>query len=674
MRKYWAMAAFVFLAGCGIWSPVIRSDVIDYGDVVETTSDKFLLVNILEARDNAPLHFMEFPKVSGSLTATASLQSAIPFAPVVVGSGGNGVIDPTLTPNIGVTASPTFEVDNVDTTDFTNGISSPVDPKFVKYWIDRGLDKRLILHMFFSAATITEKLDVPPSCKPGKDKRLRDASACAVDMEAETIEELGSCQRVSQGKSADTEQCGIDLSLVGQDEVPHCAPDQIAKTVDACVAAGINILTQCRMDADEKPNRKTCTSDLFNIRLPGPCRGLAKTSEQCVAELTNKARGLTVTIFDNPRDAADKLADCVISCHSITEFELYVKLLDAIQNRFAANIYTEKSLLSENVKIDNSDVPNYDPSQYELEGVPSGPSKRETLPCTRRTKNAREANCYPGYGIFNIYSVSSAQKVAFCFGGESAEASSKSRADACTHKTIVDRPSNDPPAMSPDTVLDDLISANTGPNVSCEPEVFEGGGDSTNPSEFCRIFRDYLIAYQADGDCRKHQSSIDGCNIVRAHLAKRFSLGLTTRSAAEMVRFVGDVLYYQERLANAEGKLNVKCDPHHNLPLTVGWPSDPHPPKCSPSVSTTSEEPGEDLSWSANPSAWNAASGGFLFRIAYNGADTRFTVVYKGSTYGLANSAPDDHSLEVLSILNQVINLNKKASDLRITPIIQVVP
>lgn len=199
MRQYWAIAAFVFLAGCGIWSPVIRSDVIDYGDVVETTSDKFLLVNILEARDNAPLHFMEFPKVSGSLTATASLQSAIPFAPQAVGFDGGGIIDPTLTPNIGVTASPTFEVDNVDTTDFTTGTTAQIDPKFVKYWIDRGLDKRIILHMFFSSATISEKQETPESCKPGKDKRLRDARGCALDLKVEAVGDIGSCQRVLWG-------------------------------------------------------------------------------------------------------------------------------------------------------------------------------------------------------------------------------------------------------------------------------------------------------------------------------------------------------------------------------------------------------------------------------------------------------------------------------------------
>src|SRR5437868_2873043 len=43
-----------------------------------------------------------------------------------------------------------------DAVSFNNVISSPIDIKIVKYWLDRGLDRRIALLLFFSAAEIVE--------------------------------------------------------------------------------------------------------------------------------------------------------------------------------------------------------------------------------------------------------------------------------------------------------------------------------------------------------------------------------------------------------------------------------------------------------------------------------------------------------------------------------------
>ena len=40
--------------------------------------------------------------------------------------------------------------------EFITGITSPIDPKIVKYWLDRGLDRRIVLLLFFSAVEIIE--------------------------------------------------------------------------------------------------------------------------------------------------------------------------------------------------------------------------------------------------------------------------------------------------------------------------------------------------------------------------------------------------------------------------------------------------------------------------------------------------------------------------------------
>ena len=142
------------LPGCGVQSTVIRSQALSYDDVIEDTTDKLLLLNILRAKDKAPLHFDEIPSIHESIQATAMVQASWPFGPRLANanSGPRNMLQPTL----GVQVTPTFEVDHLDTQDFVTGIASPIDPKFVKYWLDRGLDRRLVLLMFFSAATITE--------------------------------------------------------------------------------------------------------------------------------------------------------------------------------------------------------------------------------------------------------------------------------------------------------------------------------------------------------------------------------------------------------------------------------------------------------------------------------------------------------------------------------------
>jgi hypothetical protein len=156
------------LTGCGVESAVIRSQAVSYDDIIEDTTDKLLLLNILRAKDKAPLHFDEIPSIHESIQATASVQASWPFGPRLA----NANMSPRnmVQPALGVQVTPTFEVDHLDTKDFVTGIASPIDPKFVKYWLDRGLDRRLVLLLFFSAVTVTES---DPDDGPNATKTIR---------------------------------------------------------------------------------------------------------------------------------------------------------------------------------------------------------------------------------------------------------------------------------------------------------------------------------------------------------------------------------------------------------------------------------------------------------------------------------------------------------------------
>src|SRR6202795_3242207 len=151
MRVIVILAMVMTLEACSIPTTAVRSQVISYDDAIEDITNKLLLLNILRDKDKAPLHFDTIPSIHETIQATASLSATYPFGPLNKSTQRN-----TFTPGLNLQVSPSFEIDHLDTKDFITGLASPIDPKFVKYWLDRGLDRRIVLLLFFSAADIVE--------------------------------------------------------------------------------------------------------------------------------------------------------------------------------------------------------------------------------------------------------------------------------------------------------------------------------------------------------------------------------------------------------------------------------------------------------------------------------------------------------------------------------------
>ena len=146
-----AVGLSILLSGCGLSSAYIKSEAINFGGVIEDTTNKLLVMNVLRARDNAPLHFADIPVVRESVQQNASF-SLLQF----LGGRTPTQVTDTLTAGAGVQFTPSFEINHLHSKDFITGISSPIDPKVVKYWLDRGLDRRIALLLFFSAVEIVE--------------------------------------------------------------------------------------------------------------------------------------------------------------------------------------------------------------------------------------------------------------------------------------------------------------------------------------------------------------------------------------------------------------------------------------------------------------------------------------------------------------------------------------
>jgi hypothetical protein len=152
MRRFSIIiATMLWVNGCTWLSPESLSKYsLDYNSAIQDSGDKLLVINVLRARDQAPLHFGDVPSIHETVQFTAGVTATALFGPVHPGTASDMVA-----PTVSLQDSPSFEMDNLDTQDFITGIMSPIQPKVVKYWLDRGLDQRLALLLFFSSVTVS---------------------------------------------------------------------------------------------------------------------------------------------------------------------------------------------------------------------------------------------------------------------------------------------------------------------------------------------------------------------------------------------------------------------------------------------------------------------------------------------------------------------------------------
>jgi hypothetical protein len=179
MRYALILTLAMMFCGCVASNGIVRSQAVSFDDIIEDTTDKLLVLNILRAKDKAPLHFNEIPSIHESIQATASLTATYPFGMPLFATANPG--RSSVTPGLNLQVSPSFEIDHLDTKDFVTGMATPIDTKFVKYWLDRGLDPRIVLLLFFSAADITETTVGSDGAKISNTIRIRNSPRDAID-------------------------------------------------------------------------------------------------------------------------------------------------------------------------------------------------------------------------------------------------------------------------------------------------------------------------------------------------------------------------------------------------------------------------------------------------------------------------------------------------------------
>src|SRR5947209_6683845 len=114
-----AAAVCAGLAGCAVNSSIIRNDATSFNGVIEDTTNRLLVLNVLRARDKAPLHFADIPVIRESIQQNASF-SSLQF----LGSIPRAATTATDSASLGLTMQivPSFEINHLDSKDFNTGI------------------------------------------------------------------------------------------------------------------------------------------------------------------------------------------------------------------------------------------------------------------------------------------------------------------------------------------------------------------------------------------------------------------------------------------------------------------------------------------------------------------------------------------------------------------------
>jgi hypothetical protein len=140
----------LMLSACSL-SPRMETDVLAYHETADVTANRLILLNVLRAKDDAPLHFAEMSLIHGSVSESGTALLTQPVGEVPHMSSSPRAI---LAPSASVGDQVTFDLGTLDTQAFSQGVTAPISPKMLKYFLDSGVDHRLVLLLLLSSARL----------------------------------------------------------------------------------------------------------------------------------------------------------------------------------------------------------------------------------------------------------------------------------------------------------------------------------------------------------------------------------------------------------------------------------------------------------------------------------------------------------------------------------------
>ena len=162
-----ALLCVASLSACSTLSVDFSDWASTYNKAVEKAHNENLLMNLVRAAYNQPLHFTTIPIVrgGGSITPSFGLTSVYTptgnYVPKMFNWLGAGVgqAAASVTPNLGLTVSSTFGFDmaTLDNAEFMAGFLTPLSPSAVHFYVAQGIPRELLFHLFIQRIELVDK-------------------------------------------------------------------------------------------------------------------------------------------------------------------------------------------------------------------------------------------------------------------------------------------------------------------------------------------------------------------------------------------------------------------------------------------------------------------------------------------------------------------------------------
>jgi hypothetical protein len=190
-----------------------------YNKAVETTQNEAILLNMVRAAYNLPLHFTAVSVVRGNGAASAGISALYPFGyKPDVSTSPNAVL-----PYLAVTGGFNFDMVSLDNSEFTQGLLVPISPTTVNAYVNQGIPREVVFNLLIERIVVTDGAQTTmytnDPTRADYDRfvaMLRDLLAAGFTTEHETISTpvgppLGTAEASDIDKLATATKAGLTL-------------------------------------------------------------------------------------------------------------------------------------------------------------------------------------------------------------------------------------------------------------------------------------------------------------------------------------------------------------------------------------------------------------------------------------------------------------------------------
>jgi hypothetical protein len=159
------LALALGLSGCSLAGP-IAGDATDYNRTVEEAENDMLLLNVVRASLEYPLHFTRIARISGAYEVGASAATE-----PTLGADETGFLDVPLAAS--AATRPSFDIQILDSQEFYAGLQTPITAENLDFLRTQGFSLPLLLHALVEEASVFVRLPTEPGGRvPGRTREI----------------------------------------------------------------------------------------------------------------------------------------------------------------------------------------------------------------------------------------------------------------------------------------------------------------------------------------------------------------------------------------------------------------------------------------------------------------------------------------------------------------------